>query len=327
MVLLMKRTLSFIHSQGIIWSAVSLLVVLIVQCSTGEGSWTEIEQNVGKSLLPTVGFVGVVAAYLIVRAAIDLSKELNVQRNSQTPTLFTAQGLPANSKHRGSTVIPVILVATVFFVPVLTVEIATFYWAYPPVPKITLWIANPTVPSWANRGHEKDVSPPHRRLLDTEQMPQLHLYKPYEFFPPHEGETEKVNVFWENLGPATVRLSMRARVTLALSKTSAPIPSSSWVENEEAAWNSFAKAEPKGPVNYNMTTPPGKSYVTVESALLTEEMAREISNASGRAQVFITGRFKWIEPNGKTHGYEFCAFTIGNFNAVFNCQKHNGPTT
>jgi hypothetical protein len=73
--------------------------------------------------------------------------------------------------------------------------------------------------------------------------------------------------------------------------------------------------------------PPSKRWVTVVGPTLTEDIANDLSRATGRVHVYIKGRFKWKEPNGTTHKYEFCSFTIGNPEAVFTCHHHNGPVS
>jgi hypothetical protein len=95
---------------------------------------------------------------------------------------------------------------------------------------------------------------PHRKIMDTEKMSQLRLYKLYEFSPPRPGGTIGVNVFWENVGPSTVELSTRARVSVSVSRTSDPIPAWDWPNVEEGAWKSFMDNEPKVPTTVYDTT-------------------------------------------------------------------------
>ncbi|UWZ82741.1 hypothetical protein [Occallatibacter riparius] len=164
--------------------------------------------------------------------------------------------------------------------------------------------------------------------LDDAVRPQMHLYKPYDFSPPQEGQEQRVNVYFENLGPSTVDLSMRGRVTVAISDSDKPIPSNNdnWLDLQEHVWRYFAADEPQN-TNFNMTVPPGKNYVTIKgNEKFSQQTAQSLASADGRVIAFILGRFKWRGPDRLIHTYEFCSFTLGHQDAIFNCNHHNGPT-
>jgi hypothetical protein len=161
-----------------------------------------------------------------------------------------------------------------------------------------------------------------KHIAPTDQLSQIRLYKPFEFFAPEAGKAAMVNVFWENYGPSTVELQTRAAIYISTSRTTDSIPMAEWANLENAVWKSFMKR--RTPTSETITLPPEKRWVTISSPPLTQESADELLKNSGRVLLWIVGRFEWKMSDGE-HKYDFCGFITGDPRAPRSCQHHNGP--
>ena len=157
----------------------------------------------------------------------------------------------------------------------------------------------------------------------TDALPQVRIRR-FEFLPRTSGSAPKINVLYENYGPTTVQVRIHATAYVVESKRPfGEIPMNEEVQAEKDVWDNFLSLSKTSPF---ITLPPLMNpWFTVTGPILTEDQFRNLELRTQTVRVFIVGTFEWkgTEESPLMH-YEFCAFSAGDAQVIFSCNRHNG---